>query len=265
MERNPEKNNPENGEQVDAIGFGGMELQQGDGFRFGVDAILLAAFAAGETGGKGLKPKACLRGAELGCGNGIVSLVASHKIPGSRITGVEVQAEEATRAASNVKRNGLQERIEIVNSDILDFIQNRPDERGSYDFVVTNPPYFRRGGAIPNDSSGKFIARHETSADLDGFLQVASELLNRRGELFMVHRPDRLVDICTGMRKHHMEPKELQMVAPYPGKGANILLVHGIRNAGPELRVLPTVYVRNDEREYSELMDRIYERDNSSG
>lgn len=247
-------------ERIDSIGFGGMELEQGDGFRFGVDAILLAAFAAGETGGKGMRQKDLLNGVELGCGNGIVSLVISHKIPTTRITGVEVQTEEAMRAKSNVRRNHLQERIEIVHSDILDFVQNQEKEPGSYDFVVTNPPYFKRGGAIPNNSSGKYIARHETSADLDGFLRVASQLLNRRGELFMVHRPDRLVDICTAMRKHHIEPKELQLVAPYPGKGANILLVHGICNGGAELRVLPTIYVRNENKEYSELLDKIYER-----
>ncbi|MDO4383501.1 MAG: tRNA1(Val) (adenine(37)-N6)-methyltransferase [Eubacteriales bacterium] len=250
-------------ERIDSIGFGGMKLEQGDGFRFGVDAILLAAFTAGETGGKGVKQKSSLNGIELGCGNGVISLVLSHKIPTSRITGVEVQAEEAQRAKSNVERNHLQDRIEIVHSDILDFIQDREKERDSYDFVVTNPPYFKRGGAIPSDSSGKYIARHETSADLDGFLQVSAELLNRRGELFMVHRPDRLVDICTSMRKHRIEPKELQLVAPYPGKGANILLVHGIRNAGAELQMLPTIYVRNESKEYSEMIDRIYERGDS--
>lgn len=255
--------NPVNGERMDSIGFGGMELKQGDGFRFGIDAILLAAFAAGETGGKGLKQKSQLCGAELGCGNGIVSLVLAHKIPNSHITGIEVQHDEAMRALSNVERNCLQKRIEIVESDILNFHPDGENERNSYDFIVTNPPYFRKGGAIPNDSTGKYIARHETTADLDGFLQVASELLDRKGELFMVHRPDRLVDICTGMRKHHMEPKELQMVAPYPGKGANILLIHGIRNAGSELSVLPTIYVRNEKMEYSDMIDAIYERDNS--
>lgn len=255
--------NPVNEERMDSIGFGGMELKQGDGFRFGVDAILLAAFAAGETGGKGLKQKPQLLGAELGCGNGIVSIVLTHKVPNSRITGIEVQHDEAMRAVSNVERNRLQKRIEIVESDILNFHPDEGNGRNSYDFIVTNPPYFRRGGAIPNDSSGKYIARHETTADLNGFLQVASELLDRKGELFMVHRPDRLVDICTSMREHHIEPKELQMVAPYPGKGANILLIHGIRNAGPELRVLPTIYVRNENMEYSDLIDAIYERDHS--
>ena len=58
--------------------------------------------------------------------------------------------------------------------------------------VTSNPPYFAKGSAIPAEGAGKFRARHETTADLDGFLQAAAKILKRRGQLFMVHRPSRL-------------------------------------------------------------------------
>lgn len=251
--------------QPDEIGFGGLQLMQGSAFRYGVDAILLAAFAAGETGGRGMKgepkhsSKSDIRICDMGCGNGIVSLVLSHKIPNSIITGVELQTEEATRAAENVKLNHLSGRIRIVESDILNL-----EVGWKFDVVVTNPPYFRRGGAIPSTSTGKYIARHETTADAEAFIRIASELLTTGGELFMVHRPDRLVDVCVSMRKYHLEPKELQMIIPHPGEPANIMLIHGIKGAGPELKLLPDITVREADGRYSPLINRVYEREEKS-
>ena len=49
--------------------------------------------------------------------------------------------------------------------------------------VTSNPPYFAKGSAIPAEGVGKFRARHETTADLDGFLQAAAKILKRRGQL----------------------------------------------------------------------------------
>ena len=231
-------------ETMDSIGFGGMKLIQGNGFRYGVDAVLLVGFTAGETGGRGMKRRRAPRILELGCGNGIVSLILSHKIPESTMLGMEIQTKEAERARRNARINHLGETA-------------LPEK---FNAVVTNPPYFRRGGAIPNDASAKYIARHETSADLDDFIRAAATQLDREGEFFMVHRPDRLVDICCSMRAQGMEPKELQLVMPFPETKPNILLIHGVKGANSELRVLPPIHVREKDGRYSDLIQRIYER-----
>ncbi len=245
-------------ETMDSIGFGGMKLIQGNGFRYGVDAVLLAAFTAGETGGRGMKRRKAPHILELGCGNGIVSVILSHKIPESTLLGVEIQAEEAERACRNVKLNCLDKRIQIREADVASLGETVLPEK--FNAVVTNPPYFRRGGAIPNDASAKYIARHETSADLDAFIRAAAAQLDRDGELFMVHRPDRLVDICCSMRAKGLEPKELQMVMPFPETKPNILLVHGVKGGNSELRVLPPIHVRETDGRYSDLIQRVYER-----
>lgn len=245
-------------ETMDSIGFGGMKLIQGNGFRYGVDAVLLAAFTAGETGGRGMKRRKAPHILELGCGNGIVSVILSHKIPESTLLGVEIQAEEAERACRNVKLNCLDKRIQIREADVASLGETVLPQK--FNAVVTNPPYFRRGGAIPNDASAKYIARHETSADLDAFIRAAAAQLDRDGELFMVHRPDRLVDICCSMRAQGLEPKELQMVMPFPETKPNILLVHGVKGGNSELRVLPPIHVRETDGRYSDLIQRIYER-----
>lgn len=245
-------------ETMDSIGFDGMKLIQGNGFRYGVDAVLLAGFMAGETGGRGMKRRRAPRILELGCGNGIVSLILSHKIPESTMLGLEIQIKEAERARRNARLNHLEERIQIRAADVASIGETALPEK--FNAVVTNPPYFRRGGAIPNDASAKYIARHETSADLDDFIRAAAVQLDREGELFMVHRPDRLVDICCSMRAQGMEPKELQMVMPFPETKPNILLIHGVKGANSELRVLPPIHVREKDGRYSDLIQRIYER-----
>lgn len=267
-------------ERPDEIGFGGLRLIQGTGFRYGVDAVLLASFAAGETGGKGISKKAQpIRICDLGCGNGIVSLVLTHKIPTSHITGVEVRRSEARRAMENAALNQLSDRFQVIWSDVLDLsivkTEVPVEDEGtlaelsvveaSFDAVVMNPPYFRRGGAIPNAASDKYIARHETTATLEDFLRVAAKLLPKGGDLFLVHRPDRLVDICTAMRAQDLEPKELQMVVPHPGEKPNILLIHGIRGAGSELRVLPEICVRDENGTYTMTIHRLYERSRGDG
>ena len=76
----------------------------------------------------------------------------------------------------------------------------------------------------------------------------------------MVHRPDRLTDIITVMRAAGVEPKEMQLVVPAAGKAANIMLIHGIKGAGPELRMLPEIAVRNTDGTYTKNIHTYYER-----
>lgn len=274
-------------ERVDNTGFGGYRLIQGSGFRYGVDAVLLAAFANGETGAAGIaggtkdgtarcrragsgvrERSAVAKGrvnvADLGCGSGIVPLILAHKCPESFITGFELQEEEADRALRTVKLNGLQDRIRIIRGDVAEIPSGSMIRGGEMDAVVTNPPYFRSGSAIPNREDGKYFARHETSADVRAFLRAAAWLLKPRGNFYMVHRPARLADIIVSMRNAGIEPKTLQYVVPKPGMAANLILVHGIRGAGAELRMLPEIAVRDPDGNSSEVLKRLYERNRES-
>ena len=76
----------------------------------------------------------------------------------------------------------------------------------------------------------------------------------------MVHRPDRLADIITEMRAAGIEPKEMQLVVPKAGRAANIVLVHGVKGAGPELRLLPQIAVHTEDGGYTDEILRYYER-----
>ncbi len=249
----------ENKTRIDDTGFGGIKVIQRPDFGYGVDSVLLAAFAAGETGARPLRRDALV--ADLGSGSGIVSFIIAHKVPTAKVTGIEKRQDAFSRSVKACSMNGLENRVSFVCSDILD-IEGKHD----FDAVVSNPPYFRRTAALSGagsfrlESDDRYTARHETTADFGDFVRVASSMLVRGGSFYLVHRPDRLVDIITEMRAGGIEPKALQMVTPSAGKSANIVLIHGVKDAGPQLTILPEIAVHTADGGYTDDILRIYER-----
>ena len=246
----------DNTERTDRTGFGDIVVIQHKGFGYGVDSVLLTSFAAGETGAKRIRNAASA--ADLGTGCGIVAFAVAHKIPGIRITGIEKNPDAADRARRACAASGLDDRVSIICSDIKD-VHGKHD----LDAVVSNPPYFRRmqGHQMPEKTDERFTSRHETTADIWDFARAASSMLKRGGSFYLVHRPDRLADIFAAMRESGIEPKEMQMAAPVYGQAANIVLIHGIKDAGPELRILPEIYIRDEDGNYTPDILRFYERD----
>lgn len=244
------------GERLDDTGFNSIKVIQRKGMGYGLDAVALAAFAAGDTGASGIAPGA--RIADLGTGSGIVAFILSHKLDDAELVGFEMRENAYDRAVRACEMNGLSDSLSFVHTDILEI--SRKEYAESFDAVVSNPPYFRRGAAIPSDSTDKFQARHETTATLSDFIDRAAMMLKPQGSFYMVHRPDRMVDIFTEMRRAGLEPKELQLIVPRRGEAANIMLVHGVKCAGEELRLLPDIEVHDEGQGYTEIIKRIYER-----
>lgn len=236
--------------RLDEIGFGPLKLYQDPSdFCYGVDAVILADFAA-KTSGKIIY--------DLGCGNGIIPLILSHKTSNTLITGIEKKVEASRLAQKNVLLNRLEDRINIINSDILEL--NHKNE--SVDTIVTNPPYVAAGSGLVNvEKSLKMVARHETSASLDDFISVSSELLVNKGEFYMVHRPSRTTEIIKALAENNLEPKIMRYVSPKVGKNPNILLIKAVKNGGPEVTIREPLYVYNNDGSYTDEILRIYERD----
>ncbi len=247
-------------ERIDDTGFGGIKVIQTRGSGYGVDAVLLAAFAAGETGAGGLQKNSAvsLRVADLGTGCGVIAFIMHHKLGGAKLTGYDINPAAIERAVRACDINGLAGDIGFVCADIKDI-----DAPGEFDAVLTNPPYFRRTPDEPGaaDPDERYIARHETTADIADFARTASAMLKNGGSLYMIHRPDRLADIITEMRAAGIEPKEMQFVVPSAGRAANMVLIHGVRGAGPELRMLPEIAVHAADGGYTEEIVKYYERD----
>lgn len=245
------------GERLDSIGFGSLRLiQRPDEFCYGVDAVILADFAA-----RGFSRKSALKRAmDLGMGTGIIPLILSHKTRASEILGIEVQQDSYERACRNIELNGLTDRLTAIHGDVAN--ADFGAMAGSFDLVTSNPPYMTGSCGLINKIDAKTIARHETTGTLEDFIRAAKVLLRDRGEFCMVHRPSRMVDIFAHCRKYRLEPKEIRLVSPRAGTEPNIMLVRCVKNGGAELKILPPLYVyREDGSGYSKEIELIYERD----
>ena len=142
-------------------------------------------------------------------------------------------------------------RIQIVNDDVIGIAAKIGYEK--YDTVTCNPPYFPAHEASEkNLLEHVAIARHEIHLTLDQAIQSASELLKQGGKAAFVHRPGRLLDIVTAMRANRLEPKRIRFVYPKEGKEANTLLIEGIKDGKPDLKILPPLYVYGADGEYTE-------------
>jgi tRNA1Val (adenine37-N6)-methyltransferase len=244
-----------NAERTDCIGFGDLRLiQRPEDFCYGVDAVILADFAASGI-------KAIGKVMDLGTGTGIIPLILSHKTAAKKIFGLEVQNDAYTVSCRNISANKLDDRITIIQGNVKDIgIDLYPELTGSMDVVVSNPPYMADQSALVNQNPAKTIARHEKSGNLDDFLSAAVRLLKNKGHLYMVHRPNRMVDLFCKAREFGLEPKELRLVSPKSGEAPNILLVHFIKGGGKELKILPTLNVYQADGEYTDEIMAIYEK-----
>jgi len=235
-------------ERIDDLQLNGLRLiQNTESFCFGVDAVLLADFAD-------IKENA--RVIDLGTGTGIIPILLAGKTSAKEIIGIEIQKEMAAMAKRSVALNSLEERVIIHEADIKECVALLG--KSEFDVVVSNPPYMNSGGGIVNPKSTKAVSRHEILCTLEDVIVAAAGLLKPAGQLAMVHRPDRIVDILCLMRQYKLEPKYLRFIHPYPGKKPNLILVKCIKNAKAQLKMLPPLYVFNNDGKYSEEIDKIY-------
>ncbi len=210
-------------------------FQDPEKFNFSIDSMILAHFVELKPDTKNI--------IDIGCGNAPISMYLTLRTK-AHIDAVEIQEESFKLADKSVKINHLEDQITLINEDIKGY-SKRYNKK--YDVVISNPPFFKyTEGSNVNINEYKTIARHEIMLTLDELVSEASHLLNDAGVFALVHRPDRLTDIITTLRKYHLEPKRIQFVYPKLGTNANHVLVEAKKNRGEGgLKVLPPFYVHN--------------------
>ena len=237
-------------ESIDDLQLNGLQLiQKEQGFRFGVDAVLLSHFA-------NVKKKH--RVIDLCTGTGIVSFLVYGKYKPQEVIGLEIQDDMVEMANRSSKLNDTSDIVKFVQGDLKD--KALLDSLGRFDVVTVNPPYKLNNAGILNPNDKLAIARHEIMCNLEDVIVSARRLLKDNGRMFIVHRPERLADIFGLMRKYKIEPKRVRLVQPNTKKAPNIVLVEGQRDGGAFLKWVENLYVYDDYGNYSEEINRIYGR-----
>lgn len=216
-------------------------IQSPSVFSFSLDAVLLSRFASIPIQKGNI--------VDLCSGNGVVPLLMSSRTKAS-IIGVEIQERLYDMAKRSITYNNLEEQLSVIHGDLKDMPKQLGKEK--YDSVTCNPPYFPTVSEEKiSDNVHLAIARHEIYCTLEDVIQVSSQLLKQGGKATFVHRPGRLIDIITLMRKYKLEPKRMRLVHPKEGKEANTLLIEGIKDGKKDLKILPPLIVYTEDNEYT--------------
>ena len=223
-------------------------LQHRTVYRFSLDAVLLGNFIQPRPGDKIL---------DLGCGCGIVSLILAYRWPSVSITGLEIQPALAALADRNVLLNNWQERIEILQGDLREI--RKYVDPGSFDWIVSNPPYRKPGSGRVNPGEEQALARHEKSADLVNVTKAANWAIKKRGRATFIYPASRGAAVISELKNAGLEPKKMLSIFSYPDSDASLLIIEAVKQGGEELTILPPFYVYGErDGEYSPKMAGYY-------
>ena len=238
-------------ERIDDLEYKNLKIIQNiKGFCFGIDSVLLSDFA------KEIKENSTV--VDLGTGTGIISLLLCKKTNLRKIYGVEIQKEVAEMASRSILLNNLQDRFEIINKDLKYILEEL--EPNTIDAIVTNPPYMKINTGAENEERKKLISRHEIECTLEDVISVSYKLLKSKGEFYMVHRAERIVDILYTLRKYRLEPKKIRFIHSKFDKEPNLVLIKSIKNAGHHLKIEKPLVVYNNDSTYTNEILEIYHK-----
>ena len=194
-------------------------LDLGPGFPLSTDSMVLADFV------KLPKNAAVL---DLGSGCGTLGLLLCARDQGCCVTGIELQEAAHAAAVENIARNGLEGRLSSICRDLRDM----PVAPGSFQVCGTNPPYFSGGAAHSKNPT----ARQEDTCTPKDLFAAASRALRWGGDFFLVHKPERLAQLCFEASSHGLEPKRLRLGRHRPDAPVSLILLSCRKGGKPGLQ-----------------------------
>ncbi|QDG51547.1 methyltransferase [Persicimonas caeni] len=225
-------------------------LQHERGYRFGLDALLLAT----DLPEMGAAPTIV----ELGAAQGIVSLCVARQWEEARVVAVERQDSLFGLLEQNIALNNLSERVDAVHGDVRDF--RDLFDAHSADLVVCNPPYFRQGERRPSSHAQRAAARHELHGELADFVDAARYVLGQRGRLKVILPPIRLADLMHAAEGTDLTFESMRFF--HSREDTDAYLVESVlrRGGAPDLKVRPPLYIYQNAHDYTEEVQRRIEQ-----
>ena len=232
---------------IDTFFNGKVEVCQArEGYRFSIDAILLAAT---------VHPKPGEVVMDMGTGCGVVPILLAYRHPQVRFLGIELQEALAKLAIRNVTANEFQDRIEIRNQDLRSL---SPKEINvTVDWIVSNPPYRPANSGRMNPNHERAVARHEIRLRLNELMTACRKFLKTGGRLAVIYPAERMVDLLGEMRSVGIEPKWLQSVHSRQNEPAKLVLVKGMMRGRPGLKMASPLVIYEPDGQYTPVVDKM--------
>ena len=222
-------------------------LQKKNGFRFGMDSVLLADFADIKNNDSVV---------DFGTGTGIIPLLLIGRNKGKEFYGIEIQPDMAEMAERTIQLNGLTERFHLIAGDAEAADQFIP--AGRIDAVICNPPYGQPGASLSSPYETIAISRNQKKDTLRKFFISAFRILKGKGKLFMVYPASQALFALRLLQESHLEPKKIRLVYPKAGKNANLILIEAVKDAKPMLQVLSPLIIYDKEQNLTNELKSVY-------
>ena len=230
--------------------FGGIRMRYHESqFRVSTVSVLAADFARVRGNGA-----VC----DLGCGCGAISLMLLGRYPALRVTGIEIQPDAVACARQNALDNGLDCRFHVIGGDLRE--HRALLSPGSFDAVVSNPPYYAVNSGYHAHAPALAAARTELHCTLDDICACAAWLLKTSGSFTLVHKPERLADLICSLRAHALEPKRIRFVRHTGAAPVSLVLLESRKGGKPGLCYEPDLALFTPDGVETAEYQRIYHR-----
>lgn len=243
-------------QRIDSLNNGYKIYQDDKAFCFGIDAVLLANFCD-------VRKNQSVY--DLGTGNCILPFLICGKVKAKydcevkdskiKVTGIEIQKSAIEMARKGIDINALNETVSVLEGNIKDI--KKLCSAQSADVVVSNPPYMTVEQSHENSTDEKSIARHEVLCNLEDIIKAAAFLLKSNGTFYMIHRPYRLQEIFSNLKKYNLTPRRMQLVYPKIDKAPEMVLIEAKPNYKPDIKITPPLIMYNQDGEYTKEMEAI--------
>ena len=246
----------ENQEKIinDLVYYEGLKIVQNKSyFNFSLDSVLLPNFVEITPNTKNIL--------DICTGNAPIPLILSTKTK-AKIIGVEIQKEIFELAEESVKINNIKN-VDLLNMDAKKLVEKYDTD--TFDMITCNPPYFEYSkDSKINNNDVKSIARHEIYLKLEDVIKISKKLLKNGGSLNIVHRTDRFIEIIDLLKKNNLEPKRIRFVYPKKDYESNLVLIDARKNARKGLKLLPPLFVHNEDGLYTDEVIRMFGNGNDT-
>lgn len=213
-------------------------------YSFGVDSIILGDFARMKKGKTAL---------DIGSGSGVLAFLTNYLYELKKVYAVEIQKSKADLLRENISLNNI-DNIELINEDLnnIDFKEN------SLEYIITNPPYYKITDNIGNKEEEFLISRQEKYLKLEDIFAFSNKTLKDKGKLFMIHKPERMVEIFN--KSGNLKPKRVRFVESRVYEKPQFILVEFVKNARDGLKIEDPLVIYEG-NSYSKEMKQINDLD----
>ena len=219
--------------------------QPKEGYRVAIDPIFLASSVPAHSNETVL---------DAGAGVGAAMLCLAERVSNVHILGLEMQRELATLASKNIRANHHQDRLEVINGNLLRFPPRIA--AGSYHHVMANPPYHQSTKTTLSKVTSKALANTESEATLADWVSFCHLMVRPKGSVTFIHRADRLDTVLALM---HGKFGDIVVFPLWtgPGKDAKRVIVQGYKNTCGATRLSQGLLIHDQDNHITKEADDI--------